>query len=151
MSVTAAVDQLCALYPQVHRQTLTLEEINQYLSEFPFQLSKEFYDLYLSTNGFDRAIQFFGFGEFYRLSEAIETYRACISERGYRANWFPLMAHEESLFIVVGSYQQEIVSPVFRIFPDDFELYVTRNSEPRLHFPSLTELLLEEVQSYLRD
>jgi hypothetical protein len=117
---------------------LTVNEINTILSDYPYKLPLEFYDLYQRGNG----VLPIGLGDknwncYYNyflfpgtdigwkpLHKSMETYKHIlggINSGFYKVepNIVPLMEFERQIWAIVGNEIQQPTSPVFRFYGDD--------------------------------
>jgi hypothetical protein len=117
---------------------LNVSEIDAILSDYPYKLPLEFYDLYQRGNG----VLPIGLGDkdwnsYYNyflfpgtdiiwkpLHESMETYNHIlkgINDGCYKveANIFPLMEFERQVWAIAGNEIQQPTSPVFRFYGDD--------------------------------
>ncbi|BAY13376.1 SMI1/KNR4 family protein [Calothrix sp. NIES-2098] len=135
---------------------LTVDEIDAILSDYPYKLPVEFYDLYQRGNGVlpiglgdkdwdcyynyfyfpDPEICLFSLGgamSFYNLLNSFDRYRAKVEP-----NIFPLIQAEVGIWAIAGSETQQPTSPVFRFHEEDLSV---KNFKIRIVWNSLTEMI----------
>jgi hypothetical protein len=136
---------------QLHPPRLSVDEINVILSDYPYQLPIEFYELYQRGNGFVPI----GLGDkdwncYYNytmlpgtsdllwspLHEAMAYYKELhqiYTDGKLDPKILPLMSFERCLWTITGSEIQQSTSPVFRFYTDDvshnnFNMYIACNN-----------------------
>lgn len=141
---------------QLHPPRLSVDEINVMLSDYPYQLPIEFYELDKRGNGFVPI----GLGDkdwncYYKytnlpgtsdllwspLHKAIWHYKDfCQSYTGGKLDpkIFPLMSFERCFWAITGSEIQQYTSPVFRFYTDDIS---NKNFKMDIACNSLTEMI----------
>jgi hypothetical protein len=122
---------------QLHPPRLSVDEINVILSDYPYQLPIEFYELYQRGNGFvpiglgDKEWNCYynytmlpGTGDlsWSPLHEAIlycKQFHQMSTESNLDPKIFPMISFERWFWAITGSETQQCTSPVFRFHMDD--------------------------------
>ncbi|MBW4523431.1 MAG: hypothetical protein KME16_27645 [Scytolyngbya sp. HA4215-MV1] len=139
---------------------LTFDEINGILSDYPYKLSVEFYDLYQRGNGvlpigvgdtdWDCYVNYFHFLDgdisWEPLQNAMEYYRELVNyQLNMQPKAFPFMAFEHTVWVVVGSDIQQLTSPVFTFTDSDNESW---KNPMRMVWNSLTEMFSVDLSDW---
>lgn len=136
---------------------LSIAEINAILSDYPYKLPVEFYELYQRGNGvlpiglgdkdWNCYSNYFPFPNsdivWQPLHESMETYKDIL--KGVNDGWykvqpniFPLMRFERWIWAIAGSETQQPTSPVFRFHGDDM---FRENFTMKIVWNSLTAMI----------
>jgi hypothetical protein len=141
---------------QLHQPRLSVDEINIILSDYPYQLPIEFYELYQRGNGFVPI----GLGDkdwscYYNytklpgtsdiswspLHEAMSYYKDFhqrYTNGKLDPKTFPVMSFERWFWTATGGETQQSTSPVFRFHMDDVS---NKDFKIDIAFNSLTEMI----------
>lgn len=107
---------------------LNVQDIQQYVSNLPFQLPQEVYQLYQWQNGIrvpefhDIALDFIPGFWFLPLAETLKEserlkeskdYFTFLQDEAYHKPWFPILSSDLGYFLVLGDKNTCISSPVF--------------------------------------
>lgn len=131
-------------------------EIEDYLKDFPYQLSQEVYELYNWRNGCAGEQQeFFPWYVFLPLGRAIEEYKMIMASaveaaadlnydpsKIWHPSWFPVFRFVWvcDYYVIEGRSKAEPASPVLFIFNDD--------REPDAQYASLTDMMRAVAECY---
>jgi hypothetical protein len=158
------LDQRIRELGQLPPPRLTLDEMNAILSDYPYKLPVEFYELYQRGNGvlpigvgdkdWNCYVNYFHFPNgdnlWQPLHSAMEQYRGLLDDfnRGrlnVKPTAFPFMAFEHTVWAVVGSETQQLTSPVFTFDGDDKKSW---EHPTRMVWSSLTEMFSVDLSDW---
>ncbi|QUY41458.1 SMI1/KNR4 family protein [Acaryochloris marina] len=136
---------------------LNIQDIQQYVSNLPFQLPQEVYQLYHWRNGVqilefhDISLDFIPGFWFLPLAETLKTYKhlkefkkncTFLKDKAYHRPWFPILSSDLGYFLVLGDRNTFISSPVFFLSWNSGDLtFETR-------YPSLTSMMTVIAECY---
>lgn len=128
---------------------LSYEEIEEKVSNLPFKLPEEVYNLYRWRNGTNSPAMIFVYHYFWHLDMALEISSDCVNdplsqefrqERGNPLYLFPIFEYEGEYFAILGQTEQVETAPVYHIDADAGEV--------SLAFNNLTAMMQTIAESY---
>lgn len=137
--LSEALKNLEARYPGSLEPGAKFEYIESVVAELPYQLPKEAYELYLTTDGLARHVLFWS-GMLLCLSEAVDAYKRFKKYRNFGSNWLPIMEDERWIYFIIGNSNQQEISQVYKIDGEDL-MSSYKEVEPYLKYSSLAEML----------
>lgn len=161
--LTEALERI-RLWQQLHHPDLAVAlqpglseaEIEDYLKDFPYQLSKEVYELYNWCNGcVGEQQEFFPWYVFLPLERAIKEYKMSMKvavevaadlnddpSKIWHPSWFPVFRFVCvcDYYVIKGQLKAEPASPVLFSFNDD--------REPDAQYASLTDMMRAVAECY---
>lgn len=136
---------------------LNVQDIQQYVSNLPFQLPQEVYQLYQWQNGIqvpefhDIALDFIPGFWFLPLAETLKEYERLkeskdyftfLQDEAYHKPWFPILSSDLGYFLVLGDKNTFISSPVFFLSWNSGDLIF------EARYPSLTSMMTVISECY---
>lgn len=143
------LQQNAPLYAQGFLPGLSYEEIEVIISNLPFKIPKEVYDLYQWRNGTDSKAMIFVYHYFWYLDMALEISSDCVNdpwslelreEAGEPFYLFPIFEFEGEYFAVLGETTQVETAPVYHI--------AAKGAGIARAFNSLTTMMQAIAESY---
>ncbi|OCQ91191.1 hypothetical protein BCD64_24570 [Nostoc sp. MBR 210] len=128
---------------------LSYEEIEEKVSNLPFKLSEEVYNLYHWRNGTNSQAMIFVYHYFWHLDMVLEISSDCVNDplsqefrqqAGEPLYLFPIFEYEGEYFAVAGQTTLVETAPVYHIDADAGEV--------RLAFNSLTAMMQTIAETY---
>lgn len=136
---------------------LSVQDIQGYIANLPFQLPQEVYQLYHWRNGIqipefhDISLDFIPGFWFLPLAETLKGYEhvrefknncTFLQDKAYHRPWFPILSSDLGYFLVLGDKNMCISSPVFFLSWNSGDLIF------EARYPSLTSMMTAIAECY---